>query len=613
MSQGKVKSDSLEYRPAIDGLRALAVLSVFIFHLNHSWLPGGFVGVDVFFVISGYLITSIIFKECQNGSFSLKKFYQRRIARIFPAFFTVALVTLIGARFIYSSQDFASTGATLTAAALSVVNMKLMVQGNYFEMSPDAQPFLHYWSLSVEEQFYLFFHLLLLSMFTFARKRLVLLLGLLCALSFLACVVVTRFKPDWGFYLLPTRAWELFVGSLLAVCGGSTKLVPSARWSWWASVFSLVLIALSFVALREGNHFPGYWALLPVIGSAGVLAMNSGGLSEKWLALPPLVLIGRISYSLYLWHWPIFALVDYRLYFVSEPARLMLKVGLSFLFASLSFWLIENPMRVFLNRRQNMPWAYGALFCALIICVPLGIAVRMAFYLNAEPNTVLKGGLVFNAKNGSKSVILMGDSNGSMYGEVMKKICTDLNFKLSVISVAAGDPLPSTTNGACSQLWLDSLAAVNREKPDFLIISCHWSSKLKGDTQRLVYAIEALKKNARNLVILNQPPILPNNINRAAIRAGARPPFYEDKETRRRRLEANEFLKHFISENCSVIDVSIHFQKNTGDILFCDGQGRELYHDATHLSGFGADLILPVLMRTILYYLQSGAKSPYNQ
>src|ERR1039458_2468270 len=148
-------STTVEYRPAIDGLRAVAVLAVFLFHLNRGWLPGGFVGVDIFFVISGYLITSIIFRDCERNRFSFGRFYQRRIARLLPSFFTVALFTIVGASFIYSNQDLASAGATLAAAAASIANLKFMLQGNYFILSPDAQPFLHCWSLSVEEQFYL--------------------------------------------------------------------------------------------------------------------------------------------------------------------------------------------------------------------------------------------------------------------------------------------------------------------------------------------------------------------------------------------------------------------------------------------------------------------------
>ena len=589
---------SLEYRPAIDGLRALAVLSVFIFHLNHNWLPGGFVGVDVFFVISGYLITSIIYKECQKDSFSLRKFYQRRIARIFPAFFVVALATLAGAYFIYSPQDLASAGANIAAAALSVANMKFMVQGNYFQISPDAQPFLHYWSLSVEEQFYIFFPLLLLLLFKYARKHLVLALGVLCAGSFLAAVVMTHLKPVWAFYLLPTRAWELLAGCLLAVITDHAKPAPEARWPKLLSVFSLGLIALSFLLVHEGNHFPGYWAMLPVVGAVGLLMPTRGGVSEKLLSVAPLVAVGRISYSLYLWHWPVFSLIDYKMYLASDPARLALKIGLSFLAAILSFWLIENPARVFLNRRKSMPLAYAAMVCAIALCVPLGVAIRKANYINAETSDVIKGGLVFNSNSKKASVILMGDSNGAMYGKVMKEICANMGYKLSVISVAAGDPLPTSNNVSSGRLWLESLDVVRKEKPDYLVLACSWEGKLQGDKERLALAVNTLKPLVGRLVILNQPPILPENANRDSIREGARPPFYEDAEIRRlRRPLFLTLMQHWS-----------HFQTTNGEVLFLDQQGRQLYQDSGHLSGYGADFIRSDLRQAISLKEKNGGQ-----
>ena len=248
-------------------MRALAVLSVFVFHLNHAWLPGGFLGVDVFFVISGYLITSIIFKECGDGSFHLTKFYQRRIARIFPAFFAVALATLAGARFIYLPQDLASAGANLAAAALSVTNLKLMFQGNYFAVSPDAQPYLHYWTLSVEEQFYVFFPLLLLLIFKYARRHLVRVLAALAVLSFATAVLIAPWRPVWAFYLLPTRAWELLAGCLLAVTTDPARPAPEARWRNWLTGFGLAVILLSMAFIGERARHPEFWMLLPVAGA----------------------------------------------------------------------------------------------------------------------------------------------------------------------------------------------------------------------------------------------------------------------------------------------------------------------------------------------------------
>ena len=613
-----LRQSTLEYRPAIDGLRALAVLSVFIFHLNHDWLPGGFVGVDVFFVISGYLITSIIFKECKAGSFSLGKFYQRRISRIGPAFFTVGIATLIGAYFIYSPQDLAFAGAKLAAAALSVVNLAFMLDSNYFQTTPDSTPYLHYWSLSVEEQFYIFFPLLFMLLFRHDRRRLV---PWLCGLgvgSFIGCVLMTQWRPAWAFYLLPTRAFELLAGCLLAVLpAGNPPPDAAARRPQWLAVAGLGMIMLSFLVVHEGSGFPGCWPLLPVLGAVAVLAPpgRAGGLGEKFLAAAPLVWVGRMSYSLYLWHWPVFSLVDYQMYLASEPVRLVIKIGLSFLTAALGFLFIENPARIFLNRSKNRALAYSLALGVLALCVPLGVAVRKANYVNASFRAVAHGGLVFAPKNQTGSVVLLGDSNGSMYGITIREICSELGCKLTVLSVCSGTPLPSH-DVTDEQLWLDALAVVRKERPDCLILGYRWEAKLNGGKDCFALTIKGLKsfggkdcfalaiKDLKplvgHLIILNQPPILPINCYRVAIREGARPPFFEDKEFQAVRRDANDYLQRFNGGKITVVDVASHFQSTNGEILFFDGQGRQMYQDATHLSAYGAAFVRPELKQAVM-------------
>ncbi len=296
----------LPYRPSIDGLRAVAVLSVFVFHLNHDWLRGGFVGVDVFFVISGYLITSVLQRDFANGSTSLGAFYQRRIARLFPAFFAVALATVVGASFVFSSQELASTGANLVAAALSLTNVKLMFLEGYFETSADAQPFLHYWSLSVEEQFYLVFPGLLLLMRDSTKRRRITVLAVLGILSLTTSLLVTWAAPNWAFYLLPARAWELAAGALLAV---ALQGAPAPRLPSWFPALGLAGILISFFVIDGDSGFPGYQVLLPVAGTICLLWPAGGGATvatpgvERLLSHGLLVALGRRSYSLYLWHW----------------------------------------------------------------------------------------------------------------------------------------------------------------------------------------------------------------------------------------------------------------------------------------------------------------------
>lgn len=584
----------ITYRPAIDGLRAIAVISVFIFHLNKTWLPGGFVGVDVFFVISGYLITSIILKDLHNGSFTIAGFYQRRIARIFPAFFTVGLVTVAVASYFYSSQDFASVGESLTAASLSIVNMQLMLQGNYFTVSPDSMPFLHYWSLSVEEQFYIFYPLFLVFLYKSCRKRLFLILCVFCGFSLLACVIYTTFRPIRAFYFLPTRAWELFAGCLLAIQTDS-KPSPKIRWAVSGGVLA---IGLSLLLVPGGPAFPGFWALLPVLGTVGVLMAPANGVSERCLSAPPLVLLGKMSYSIYLWHWPIFSLVDYKMFLASETTRLVVKIVLSLSAATLSYWIIENPARRFLNRQESRHLAYCFLVLALALCIPMGIFISKTMYVYANLRDVRNGGLVFVGGSNVKSVVLMGDSHGAMYGKVMRDICKSRDGRLVVISVPAGLPLPASDN-EFSQLWLDSLTVVKREKPDCLVLACSWTSQLKYDKERLSIAIEALRPYVGHFVLINQIPLLPNDANRASMRRGLRPPFYEDAEVSQRRIEMNGFLERYNSPQCKIVRVESHFIHGERELLFFDEHGNELYQDWQHLSGAGADLIRSELENAI--------------
>jgi peptidoglycan/LPS O-acetylase OafA/YrhL len=593
---------SVQYRPAIDGLRAVAVLAVFIFHLKRQWLPGGFVGVDVFFVISGFLITSILLREYEHNSFSLWKFYQRRIARLFPALFTVALATLLGAYFIYSAQDLASCGATLVSAALSAVNFKYMLQGSYFTISPDAQPFLHYWSLSVEEQFYMLFPAILLFLYLKTNRYKTVILGALCGVSLVACIALTYRKPDWAFYLLPTRAWELMAGSILANLSANRPAADNktSLWSTLPPLAGLVLIFISLFSLNEGPTFPGYRAILPVFGTVCVLGIKGGARSwtERLLSAGPMVFIGQMSYSLYLWHWPVFSFVDYKLYLASPLVRISLKVALSAAASSLCFFFIERRGRVFLNHPSRRPLAFGFLACALVICVPLGTAVRRANYVEAGMDSITQGGRGFGQSSANGSMVLMGDSNGAMYGKMAKEIGQALRLKVNVISVPAGDPLPHSS-GQDPKLWLDSLAFVKREHPDVLVLVCNWAGKLNGEKDRLEIAVNELKQHTRRLILITQPPELPHSGSREAMRDGSRPPFMEDLAEHSKRTETNAFVKHFQGQNVVVINIEPLFSKNDGSIQFIDNNGRLLYQDGDHLSDAGADQVKPDVIKAI--------------
>ncbi len=444
-----------------------------------------------------------------------------------------------------------------------------MLQGNYFEISPDAQPFLHYWSLSVEEQFYLFFPVIVFLIFRYDRRHILAILALLGAGSLAASVLLTQINPVWAFYLLPSRAWQLSAGCLIAVIpflAAKQRLAAPG----WLSTAGLCLVGCSFALIQEGPNFPGLIAILPVVGTVGIILPGSNSLAKKWLSSSSMVGIGKVSYSLYLWHWPVFSLVDYEYYLLSEPIRIAMKVSISIALTLASFHLIEKPARIFLNKPRTRGIAYAALAATLTLCVPLGLAVRNNNYINAEVADLRRGGLQFQANPGAHSVVLMGDSNGSMYGKVIRKISKELGYNLTVISVAGGDPLPPTA------LWHDSLSA-----------------------DRLSIALNDLKPYVGRIILLNQPPILPSEASRLSMRNGSRPPFREDAAIRTHRRSINRLLLSFASPNVLVLDISRHFETEEGDIISVDGQGKLLYHDADHLSGFGAARIENVILQAL--------------
>ncbi|BDU70319.1 hypothetical protein GETHOR_24200 [Geothrix oryzae] len=592
IDQEVLHSPTLNYRPAIDGLRALAILSVFFFHLNRRWLPGGFVGVDVFFVISGYLITSLLLKDRMRDSLSLATFYQRRIARIFPAFFLVGLATLAGAAAIYSPHDLASTGAGLTAAALSVVNLKLIFQGNYFTLSQDAQPFLHYWSLSVEEQFYLFFPLLLVLTAKWNRERLLRGFWVLWVMTFITCLALTYARPAWAFYLLPTRAWELLTGAILATASIGTARQQGSGVDRALPFVGLGLVGLSFLIVPEDRTFPGAWALLPVLGTAAVIRppAEGGNLVERWLAAAPLVIVGQMSYSLYLWHWPIFSMVDYQFFTAGEHFRLALKLALTIPIAYLSFRYIEGPARRYFSAPGKMRPTLAFLVTALVICVPLGVWARETRYIDMSTRVVARGGRSFGDPAGAVKVVLMGDSQGSMYARVVKEICEEVHYHLTVVSVSSGDPLPKA-DAVPAPLWDDSLSVIRRIRPDVLLVACEWRGKLNGAPERLTMAIKEVSPFVGRVVLIDQPPILPPDANRGSIREGARWPFHEETSVREGRLASNRQLVSLKSDRCLIVETASKFEAPDGSLRFWDGAGRETYDDAMHLSYYGANLV----------------------
>jgi peptidoglycan/LPS O-acetylase OafA/YrhL len=342
MDRPMLSTPSDRYRPDIDGLRAIAVMLVVNFHAFPEAMPGGFIGVDIFFVISGFLITGIIVRELDLQRFSLLAFYNRRIRRIFPALIVVLAATLVLGWLWMLPAAYAQLSSDVFASAAFFANIALLLQSGYFDIESGRKPLLHLWSLGIEEQFYLFWPLILMLA---ARLRLSLLAtaSVIGVASFVLNVALIGSNPVATFYLPFTRAWELLAGAALA-CSWSGISQTDAASNWRAGV-GLALIAVAAAALDTKSAFPGWWAILPVAGAALLLSAPAAWWCRTVLASRPLVWIGLISYPLYLWHWPLlvfFAIIKFAPLTLPERELILL---LSAVLAWLTYWLVESPFR----------------------------------------------------------------------------------------------------------------------------------------------------------------------------------------------------------------------------------------------------------------------------
>ncbi|GAA0314874.1 hypothetical protein GCM10009087_26620 [Sphingomonas oligophenolica] len=582
------------YWPEIDGLRTIAVLSVVMFHLARQMLPGGFVGVDIFFVISGFLISSILMDDIARRRFSIGRFYQRRISRIFPALILVILATLAAASFIYSAQDMASLGINSAAAATSLINMKLVTQGSYFILSADAQPLLHYWSLAVEEQFYVVFPLYLYLVTRFTKRPLVITAAIAVA-SFALCVWLTPGHQPLAFYSLPTRAWELLAGSSLALyrAGGGRVTGRAAQAMVWGG---LALILGSIELLRDTGGFPGWIAAFPVIGTAMLIAPigDARPAPLRFLAHPAMVAIGKRSYSLYLWHWPVFSLVDYQLFAASEPVRTTLKIVLTLALTMLSYRFVERPARLYLNVRSRRVPMFVVTALLVGVIASGGIWLRKALYFDVPPSTIASGGTVVHG--GEKGVVILsGDSQAAMYGTEIAAIARRRHFTLYALGTAGRNQLPGEEDSS----WPATARLIAAKKPDLVILVDAWGAKLKADPMALKRALDQIGSTAKQVLLVAEPPSLPDAANRDAIRHGLRPPFVEPAARREQRLAVLAPLHSMESARVHLIDVAPLLADRSGAIRLIAPDGRMTYYDTYHLSDDGTRMARPLLDRAI--------------
>lgn len=336
----------MPYRSDIDGLRAIAVVLVILYHVDLPVVTGGFIGVDVFFVISGFLITSIVKGDLEEGRFSLLRFYDRRVRRIFPALIAVYLFCVVASAILLLPSDLVRFGLSLLASAAFMSNILFSLDDSYFGPLAIDRPLLHTWSLSVEEQFYVFWPVILAVAFRFWNRR-----GLLCLIvvGSLASLAFAEWKlssnAKAAFYLMPARAWELGLGALLALSLPALERASHLRDP--LSLAGLALILWSAFGLTSFSAFPGLNAVPACLGTALLIVSGAGrqGVCNRLLSWRPLVVVGLLSYSLYLWHWPLVVFLRYYLDREFRPFEAVAVAAVSFVAAALSYRFVETPFR----------------------------------------------------------------------------------------------------------------------------------------------------------------------------------------------------------------------------------------------------------------------------
>ncbi len=494
---------SLKYRSDIDGLRTLAVMPVIFYHAGMTLFSGGYVGVDIFFVISGYLITSIIVRELDEDRFTIANFYVRRVKRIFPALYFLLAFTFILSFFSLMPAHFEGFGKSVVSTVLFGSNILFWQESGYFDAQAETKPLLHTWSLGVEEQFYIFFPLMLMLIARYGSKKYLRFALTLFVISFGLSVWGTKTHPEAAFYLIPYRTWELMLGALI-----SLGFFPKTEKPLYLHIMSLagfIMLCISVFTFETTTPFPGYAALLPCLGTA-LIIMAQGGIVNRILSLKPVVWIGLLSYSLYLWHWPLFALRNYweSIHIPAFYKSDIFLIFLTFAFASFSYYIVEKPLRVkkIQNKKLFFRYTYavmavGCLVGGYVIVkngLPERIPAQAAAYAKTSKgafeipacygmkpeNITLDGLCIMGDKDVKPSYVLWGDSHALVLADGMDAYGKEHGISGILAAKAACAPLQGVTrstkpkNFGCVEFNDRIISLINESDIKNIMINARW-------------------------------------------------------------------------------------------------------------------------------------------
>ncbi|WP_444447858.1 acyltransferase family protein [Pseudomonas kurunegalensis] len=645
----------LAYRPDIDGLRALAVLAVVIFHFNKEWLPGGFVGVDIFFVISGFLITGIISKQMVNGTFSFVDFYLRRVKRIFPAALFVTLCSVVfGAAFMLP-EDVVALSKSAIAAVISAANIYFwkFLDTSYFAASSDTVPLLHLWSLGVEEQFYLIWPALLLVAYKLGGKSL--------AIGSAVVIAIITFwygeskivsDPSFAYYMLPSRAGELLFGALTYfICDTFKHKKSQVLASALASTGAAILVC-SLAYIKETNGFPGFISAVPAAGAAILIASGAFGSTTvgKLLSIRPMVAVGLVSFSLYLWHWPVLAFYRYA---YGEPTSLSAVVLCAFVMTTMtmfSYFFIEKKFRSSGNVVAGIIALPGTALVASVAMILVALKGFAGWPQTDSYQAQLKSlndktkpahqysyncqmprfnrkvisdpRCIIGAPNTAPTILIVGDSNAAHYVGYIKSVAEANGLAARNVTHSACLPFKDISAKYVSAKRRKSCERYNAQiwnhfkSYETVFISAAWNSYVKGDSffKDLDRQISIASKSANHVVIGLQAPIFENYDRKCAAKSlkipftdcGLASSYPSTGET-----ETNKRIKQLASKysNVEIFTVRDHICNGGNCSAYSDG--HPIYYDRGHLSMPGSEHlgIKSISMKTYPKFLSKSSLS----
>jgi peptidoglycan/LPS O-acetylase OafA/YrhL len=615
----------------------MAVIPVILFHLKIWPFSGGFLGVDVFFVISGYLITSIVLREYDSNKFSFKAFWLRRVRRILPVLVIVVFASGLAVYFLVFKGEHAALGFHGISALYSFANFTMWrMTGNYWGLQAENSPFLHTWSLSVEEQFYLIFPVTLYVVLRFRPRLVIHCFVVLMTASLVAFLYGAKHYPNATFYLLPMRAWELAAGALLAAIGRQSPKFLSNPRGGGLSIVGLFLIILSYFFVSDVSL--GY--LMPVLGATLVIAFAYEGPVYRILSVSPMVFIGKISYSLYMWHWPVivfcrlsvpystyvslilmllFSLASY--YWVEKPARFspftMPPLALGFTIAlCISLWLssssgiydVTRASQSDVKRFSQSVWKGLAYDVRPRADIDPGFRLIIRDVIvpareEGEEDAFKQGGIIKHYSSADPQVVVLGDSHATTWSSIIDDVSKELHVTVSfyemngvppfiTIPIVEGSPVEFLSSEEKYLYDIRRVAFIRKWKPKLVIFVARWSFYSMKDVRPMFSFLES---QAQHVLVIEQPPELSMgevNLAQYLSHIGVRPrpgerqylspldsPGYESGRALIRAM-VKEFPK---VEVAPVFDL---YSGPHGGVWILDGKDL-LYLDNNHLTEFG--------------------------